>query len=130
MKYDILLIDADETLMDFPDAEHQALIRTFQAHNLPFSDEIDQLYQSINQNLWREFEQNKITRQQLLATRFAKLFEALHIDLDSDAFNTEYLFNLGFGGKTLPHALDTCKQLHEMGCRLYILTNGVGATQR
>ncbi|MCI6349175.1 MAG: YjjG family noncanonical pyrimidine nucleotidase [Negativibacillus massiliensis] len=130
MKYDILLIDADETLMDFPDAEHQALIRTFQAHNLPFSDETDQLYQSINQNLWREFEQNKITRQQLLATRFAKLFEALHIDLDSDAFNTEYLFNLGFGGKTLPHALDTCKQLHEMGCRLYILTNGVGATQR
>ena len=106
MKYDILLIDADETLMDFPDAEHQALIRTFQAHDLPFSDEIDQLYQSINQNLWREFEQNKITRQQLLATRFAKLFEALHIDLDSDAFNTEYLFNLGFGGKTLPYALD------------------------
>ena len=130
MKYDILLIDADETLMDFPAAEHQALIRTFQAHNLPFSDEIDQLYQSINQNLWREFEQNKITCQQLLTTRFAKLFEALHIDLDSDAFNTEYLFNLGFGDKTLPHALDTCKQLHKMGCRLYILTNGVGATQR
>ena len=29
MRYDILLLDADETLMDFPAAERQALQRTF-----------------------------------------------------------------------------------------------------
>ena len=34
MKYDIILLDADETLMDFPDAEHQALVRTFEDHHL------------------------------------------------------------------------------------------------
>ena len=41
MKYDIILLDADETLMDFPDAEHQALVRTFGDHQLTLTPSID-----------------------------------------------------------------------------------------
>lgn len=131
MKYDILLLDADETLMDFPDAEHQALVRTFDEHGLSFDEQVDQLYQSINQGLWRQLERGEITKDQLLAARFARLFEALHIEgIDSDEFNRKYLYNLGFGSRTMPDALETCRALHQLGCRLYVLTNGVSATQR
>ena len=77
MRYDILLLDADETLMDFPAAERQALQRTFADHGLTFTQATDDLYQQINQSLWRQFERGEITRPQLLATRFAKLFEEL-----------------------------------------------------
>ena len=76
MRYDILLLDADETLMDFPAAERQALQRTFADHGLTFTQATDDLYQQINQSLWRQFERGEITRPQLLATRFAKLFES------------------------------------------------------
>ena len=55
MKYDIILLDADETLMDFPDAEHQALVRTFGDHQLTLTPSIDQLYQQINSGLWKQF---------------------------------------------------------------------------
>ena len=79
MKYDIILLDADETLMDFPDAEHQALVRTFEDHHLTLTPSIDQLYQQINSGLWKQFEQQLITRKQLLSTRFAQLFDTLGI---------------------------------------------------
>ena len=101
MKYDIILLDADETLMDFPDAEHQALVRTFEDHHLTLTPSIDQLYQQINSGLWKQFEQQLITRKQLLSTRFAPLFDTLGITgIDSESFNGEYLFNLGYGSKT------------------------------
>lgn len=130
-KYDTILFDADGTLMDFSDAEHQALLRTFRAHDLPFDEQMDARYQQINNALWRQFEQSLITKETLLHTRFAKLFEELSVTgIDADAFNTEYLFNLGYGSKTLPYAVEVCRQLHARGCRLYILTNGVAATQR
>ena len=48
MRYDILLLDADETLMDFPAAERQALQRTFADHGLTFTQATDDLYQQIN----------------------------------------------------------------------------------
>ena len=54
MRYDILLLDADETLMDFPAAERQALQRTFADHGLTFTQATDDLYQQINQSLWRQ----------------------------------------------------------------------------
>ena len=79
MKYDIILLDADETLMDFPDAEHQALVRTFGDHQLTLTPSIDQLYQQINSGLWKQFEQQLINRKQLLSTRFAQLFDTLGI---------------------------------------------------
>ena len=131
MQYDILLLDADETLMDFPDAEHQALVRTFHDHGLAFDGQVDAQYQSINQGLWRKLERGEISKDQLLATRFAQLFEELGVTgIDSDDFNREYLYNLGFGSRTMPCAVEICRALHERGCRLYVLTNGVSATQR
>lgn len=130
MKYQTVLLDADNTLMDFADAEHQALVRTFLEHNIHFDESIKQHYQSINQNLWKQFEQNKISKENLLASRFALLFNQLKISgIDAVNFNRKYLFNLGFGNKTMPHAQETCHLLHQMGCRLYILTNGVADTQ-
>lgn len=131
MHYDTLLLDADETLMDFPAAERQALQRTFMQHGMHFTDQTDAAYQQINQQLWRQFERGEITRPQLLATRFAALFAQLRVSgIDTDAFNREYLFNLGYGTQLMPHALPVCQTLYHRGYRLYILTNGVSAPQR
>lgn len=130
LKYSIILLDADNTVMDFNDAEHQALIKVFADYHLTLTPRIEQIYQTVNQNLWKEFEQNKISKQQLLSSRFALLFEHLGIiGIDSVKFNRQYLLHLGEGNKPMPQAQDVCRRLCEMGCRLYILTNGVSRAQ-
>lgn len=131
MRYRYLLFDADGTLMDFDDAEHQAFQRTFQEHDLVCTESIYHCYQQINSGLWKKFEQDLISKQQLLDSRFALLFEQLNLTgLDPVSFNQEYLYNLGYGSRTLPHALETCQTLSRQGYRIYILTNGVSKTQR
>ena len=58
LKYPIILLDADNTVMDFDDAEHQALVKVFSDYRLTLTPSVEQIYQTVNQNLWREFEQN------------------------------------------------------------------------
>lgn len=130
MKYQTIFFDADQTLLDFEDAEHQALDRTFDEYGLSLNEETHLLYQKINRSLWDNFEKNLITKEDLLKARFAKLFESLSISgIDPIQFNKSYLYNLGFGCKTLPGAVELCKTLHQKGFRLYLLTNGVSQTQ-
>ena len=49
-------------LMDFDDAEHQGIQRTFQEHGLLCTESIYHCYQQINSGLWKEFEQDQITQ--------------------------------------------------------------------
>lgn len=128
-RYPIVLLDADGTLLDFEDAEAQALRRTFQDHGLELTRQLDERYQCINKGLWADFEQGRIDKQTLLNSRFTRLFAEFGIPEDGARFNQEYLFNLGYGSKLLPQALELCQTLAPF-CRLYILTNGVSDTQR
>ena len=48
MKYDIILLDADETLFDFDQSEYNALEYCFKSRSLEFSDEIYNEYHNIN----------------------------------------------------------------------------------
>lgn len=128
MKYSILLLDADETLLDFKMAEAHALEETFRHYSLLYNEEIHALYHTINHQLWRDFEDGRITKDQILAQRFRKLFARLGIEDELSGFEEEYQRALGRGGFVLPQALEVCQELSR-DCRLYILTNGVEATQ-
>ena len=131
MKYHTVFFDADQTLMDFEDAERQALERTFTEHHMTLTENIRQLYMQINCSLWNDFEKALITKEKLLTARFGQLFEKIGVTgLDPAEFNQRYLYNLGFGCKTLDGALELCRHLHQKGIRMYILTNGVTDTQR
>lgn len=131
--YNTILLDADDTLLDFAKSEALALEKSLGNHNLPYSPRTDALYQSINRELWAAFEQQLVTKEALMETRFALLFKAMGIydqdDLESVAFNREYLENLGDGTFLMEHAEEACRQLTALGCKLYIVTNGVSRTQ-
>ena len=74
MRYDTLLFDADDTLLDFRAAERDALFRLFAAHGLQMTDELHTAYSGYNQSLWRRLERGELTREQLLQTRFSGFF--------------------------------------------------------
>lgn len=130
MNYDIILMDADDTLFDFEKAEEFAFRRAMQEFRLPYSEDHRQLYRKINQNLWEALERGETTQNDLKVDRFCQLFEQLGYMVDCQGFNHHFLNALSDGYFTFDGAAELCKTLYEKGCKLYIATNGIGTTQR
>ena len=128
MRYTTLLLDADETLLDFNKTEDQALCETFRYFDLPFDDGIKNRYKALNRELWAAFERGTVTKPQLRAQRFRRLFAWMGVKNAPAGFEEEYQLALGRGAFLLPKALEVCQNLSRC-CRLYIVTNGVEATQ-
>lgn len=130
-KYTTILFDVDNTLLDFDKDEHQALVKTLQDYSVPVTDENIRTYVNINKGLWKKIETGEITKPILKRTRFKLFFDAIGFKCDEEPLtvNEHYLSLLGEGGNTLPGAVELCKELKNEGYDLYIVTNGVAATQ-
>lgn len=129
MRYDTILLDADNTLLDFDRAEQEALEWVFHTRALPFDTQTVADYRVINNRLWRAFEQNQIEKSQIGQQRFRLLFEQLGLPQDAAMVNAAYMERLGQGFYLVEGALETCCALQNLGCRLYIVTNGTARTQ-
>ena len=129
-KYDIILLDADDTVFDFGAAELAALKRLFQMYGIPYTDENVRDYQTINDEMWRQFETGEITKEYLLDHRFAFYFEAKGIQADGVKANQDYLDGLAEGNVLLPGALTLVQKMKDLGCKAYPATNGVTRVQK
>ena len=129
-KYDIILMDADDTVFDFGKAEINALHRLFTMYNIPWTEDNVHRYQQINDEMWREFEKGDITKSFLLDNRFARFFEAIGFSGDGVKANSNYLDGLAEGNILLPGALDLCRKIKQLGAKLYLATNGVTRVQK
>ena len=127
-KYKYLLFDVDGTLLDFNKAEEQALINTFQKYNIVLTEQMNQRYEQINKQLWKDFEKGLIDKKTIVYTRFVQLFQEFGIDEDGIAFEDDYQDALGEGYFLLPHARDILEKLYQK-YPLYVVTNGVSKTQ-
>ena len=117
-------------MYDFTRAEANALAITCSEISLSFDDSILERYRKINGQLWDEYAQELVTKEALQQLRFDRLFEELGINCDSDSFNRQYLYQLGRGAFLIDGALDICREIHASGKRIYIVTNGILATQQ
>lgn len=128
MKYEIALIDVDDTLLDFRKSEHAALRSALTAFGVPFDDGLAALYHEINDGLWKRLEKGELTRAQLWEERFAAFFRALGRPAP-EGVNDRYMAALAM--QTFP--IDGAREMLERAsrlARLYIVSNGVGAVQR
>lgn len=128
MKYKTLLFDVDDTILDFQDTEDQALKALFEAHGLEMTPERKQSYQTINHDLWQQFEQGKITRDKVINERFGLFFETQGIQVDSPAVELAYREFLNEGHKLLDNSDEILAELAQH-FDLYVVTNGVSETQ-
>ena len=129
-KYDIILMDADDTVFVFGKAEINALHRLFTMYNIPWTEDNVHRYQQINDAMWLEFEKGDITKSFLLDNRFARFFEAIGFSGDGVKANSDYLDGLAEGNILLPGALDLCRNIKQLGAKLYLATNGVTRVQK
>ncbi len=130
MRYDKILFDLDNTLIDFDDAEKNALFLNFEQFNIPYKEEYNPLYHEINDKLWKKLELGEIERSKLKTQRFETLFNLIGVSgIDTKAFNDHYLINLGKGRKLLPNAYETVKGAFDLGAKCYLITNGATSVQ-
>ena len=72
-----ILLDLDDTLLDFSVAEHAALMRTFEDFGISADEAVMRRYSQINSNCWRRLERGEISRSEVLIGRFRALFAEL-----------------------------------------------------
>ena len=130
MRYQYLLIDNDNTIMDFNAAEAKALIDVLKAYGLPTDDATVHAYHEINDAQWKSLERGETTQPKLKVERFRQLLAYLNrTDLDADALSTAYANGLGNHADLLPGAADFIHALHGK-IKIALVSNGVSAIQR
>ena len=128
-RFDIVLLDADDTVYDFKQAEKTAVSLTFEEFGVTPTDEVVSLYSEINLSCWKALERGELDREELKSYRFQKLFEQIGAEpADYTAVNDSYLNNLSHQACLLPGALEFVQKLHEH-CRIYMATNGLTIPQ-
>ena len=127
-RYDIVFLDADNTLFDFDAAEHAALRLVLEERGYPATPETEALYLGFNRDLWSAFDRGEVTQEFLLVERFRLLTRALGGTDDPATFNRDYLSHMAACSRLLPGAEALCRDLVRGGCRLALATNGVEDT--
>ena len=93
----VVLIDVDNTLLDFDACVKAALKDGFAHFGLPeYREEMFPIFTKINNALWHRIETGELTREQLMKIRFDRIFEALGIAFDGVTFEEyfrQYLFD-------------------------------------
>lgn len=129
MAYNFLLFDLDHTLLDFETAEETALTQMLEDMNFPDVEAFKDYYKPMNQGLWKDLEQKKLTKQELVDSRFAIGFAHFGITVDGAEMALRYQDYISLQGQSFPGAEDLLEQLEEAGYQLYAATNGVTAIQ-
>ena len=81
---DTVLLDLDDTILDFHKSEAFALKKTLEELGIePLSSTIER-YSEINDAQWKLLELGKITREQVLTGRFEILFKELGVNQSGD----------------------------------------------
>ena len=126
---EFLLIDLDDTILDFQKAEHIALRKTLRTFGIEPTEENCALYSRINRAYWEALERGEMTRPQVAVGRFAELFSKVGVSADAAECNRFYWEQLSIGHYFLPGAEETL-QILAGSYKLYIASNGTKSVQQ
>ena len=126
--YKYLLIDLDDTILDFHMAESVALKKTLLAFGIEPTEAVCAQYSAINKTYWERLERKEITRAQVQTGRFETLFEELGVAADANECCRTYMGNLSIGHYFLPGALEALEALSKKYI-LYMASNGNASVQ-
>ena len=129
MSYKFLLFDLDHTLLDFDAAEDVALTQLLKEEGVADIQDYKDYYVPMNKALWKDLEQKKISKQELVNTRFSRLFAHFGLEKDGSFLAQRYQFYLAQQGQTISGAHELLDSLIDRDYDLYAATNGITAIQ-
>ncbi|MBP1044373.1 YjjG family noncanonical pyrimidine nucleotidase [Vagococcus sp. BWB3-3] len=127
-KYESLLFDVDETLLNFKEGQYNAVTQLFISQGVTLTPEIRQRYEVKNAALWHAFEKGELAKEQVLADRFTYIFNECGVKRDGREMDQIFRGYLKEEAILLDGAFDIIAELSRTH-QLYVVTNGVSATQ-
>ena len=127
-KYSVVLFDIDDTLLDFPRSEKEALCEAFMLSGVELNEEMITVYQKINYELWKALERGEIERDELMTRRFEDFAKFYGLDIDFLKVANDYLDCLGKKIYFIEGARELLEALYGK-VRMYIVTNGLAKVQ-
>lgn len=127
-KKPIILLDVDDTILDFHADEAIALTRALEEQGVDVTAERIKRYSEINQSMWELLEEGKITRMEVLVRRFEILFKELGLERSGFETQAKYEHYLSLDHHFMPQAEELLDALYGK-YPLYIVSNGTGVVQ-
>lgn len=90
-----VLIDVDDTLLDFPLCSQWAMEDAAAQFGLRLPEGFFPIFNDINNSLWARLERKEITSEELFAVRWNMIFQKVGIDFDGPTFEKAFLANMG-----------------------------------
>lgn len=124
-----VLLDLDDTILDFHRAEAAAVSKTFLRLGIEPTEQIVQRYSEVNAAHWRMLERGEIMRPQVLTGRFRQLFSEIGTDCDPERTQQIYESYLSRGHYFIPGAERLLEDLYG-NYQLYLVSNGNAVVQK
>lgn len=140
MKYELVLIDLDDTLFDYSKTEDSAFRKTFEKMGFfevseikrekmeENYEKIKKRYKEINLQLWKDLENGKIDKDRLRVLRFERIIEEFGLGYDSIGMSELYLKKLREGVFPFEMTEKLCEYLHSK-YKVGVVTNGIKEVQ-
>lgn len=128
-KYSTLLLDVDETLLDFKKAETISLENALVCVGIDPKKEIIARYHAINDSLWKALERGEIEKARIKTKRFELFYEEFGFEGDPVETAGIYVSELSKAGFLLDGArefLDIIQNEYDV----YAVTNGIQTVQQ
>lgn len=127
--YKAILLDIDQTILDFNKAEKYAITKLLKSFGVEINEEMIRVYHELDIAWWQKYEKGIVTKEELLVNRFKEYFALYNIECDDfEKANDDYLYSLG---DEIFYIDDACLFVEELSKKydIYVITNGVTATQ-
>ena len=126
--YQALLFALADTLLDFGATQLAAMRATCEAHGFSFDDDLYARFCAINGELWRDYEEGRLSQTEVMHSRHERLFRHYGQKVDGAEIDHTYREHLAVGYHAFDGALELVNELQEH-FRLYIVSNGVSPIQ-
>ena len=125
-QYDHLFFDLDNTLWDYAKNSKNSLHLIFNGltTNHDFN-EFFQCFEIVNNQLWEEYQNNKLKQKEVVVKRFEIIFDKFNIKADPEKINEQFLQILPTCSELKPHAIEVLQYLKSKGYHLHLITNGI-----
>lgn len=127
--YKLVILDLDNTLIDFDVMEHKSLVACFKKHQLPFEQKYLNAYSAINDRLWAGLEKGEYEKKAILTLRFKKWLDHFKLEGNPVLMNEDYLGQMATYAEFIDGAkplLDYVKDKY----KVVMITNGVDKVQQ
>lgn len=128
-EYTVVFLDLDDTILDTIKNSEESLLEIYKEYEVdryaPSFYEFMEYYKSINSNLWKLYEQNLITKEELMKRRFLETFDKYHTITEDQSLdlNMNFLLKTSVKKNLIEGAIDVLDYLSSK-YKLYIVSNG------